>query len=176
MDQALGEQHAGVVGQACFDLRVRPDDGRRRADDVAETAVVLEQQRADQAALDDGEEFVGPRVPVGRVQAAGVDEADGLREAGGTERGEVVDGGEQDGAAGRGRDGVVDKLERVVGGVGRVGEEDGFACRLGLCEEEGVALGGELCWREDVDGVRVDVAFGEGVERLEAGVDVGFAG
>jgi len=155
VNQALGEQHAGVVLQRGFDLRVGTDLGWCGADDVACAAVVFEQEGADQGALGDGQELVGARVPVRRVEAAGVDEADGLSEARGAEGGEIVDGGEHDGASGGWRDGVVYELEGVVGGVGRVGKEDGFAGGFALREEEGVALGSELGGGEDVDGVGV---------------------
>jgi len=81
-------------------------------------------------------------VPVRRVEAAGVHEANGGGETRGAEGGEVVDGGEENCAAGRGDDGVVYELEGVVCGAWGVGEEDCFAGLFGLGEEEGVALGG----------------------------------
>lgn len=36
VDEAFGEEHAGVVGEGGFDLRVWADDGGCAADDVAE--------------------------------------------------------------------------------------------------------------------------------------------
>lgn len=111
--------------------------------------------------MDDGEEFVGARVPVRGVEAAGIDETDGGGEAGGGEGGEVVYRGEEDGAAGWGGHSVVDELEGVVCGVGGIGEENGFAGGFGLGQEERVALRGKLFGREGVDGVGVDEALGD---------------
>jgi hypothetical protein len=113
-------------------------------------------------------------VPVRRIEAAGVNEAHGLRETCGAKCGKVVNSGQENSAAGGRRDGVVDELECVVCGVGCVGKKDGFAGGLGLREEEGVALGSELRRSEDIDGVWINIALGEGTEGFESFVDVGF--
>jgi hypothetical protein len=47
VDQALGEQHAGVVGQCGLDLLVGPNDWGRSANNVSEADVVLEEERTD---------------------------------------------------------------------------------------------------------------------------------
>lgn len=143
--EALGEEHALVVRQGGVDGR----DGARGvgAVDIAAVARVgFQHQTADQGALGDEEEFVGARVQVGHVEAAGVDEADGEADVGADEGGELVDAGEADGAACRGLDGVVDELVGHVGGVGGVGDEDGFAVLVGGREDEGLLDGFYLGW------------------------------
>lgn len=47
MDETLGEEHAGVIGECGFDLRIRTDDGGSAADDVAEARVVFEEDGAE---------------------------------------------------------------------------------------------------------------------------------
>lgn len=137
---ALGEQHALEVGQRSVDLRDGAPDGGVLADDAAEAAVVeLEDEAADELTLDDGEELVSARVRVRDVEAAGVDETDSHGNVRADEGGEVVQGGQGDGATGGALNGVVDEGEGDVGGIRGVGQEDALTVReAGSVDESGL--------------------------------------
>ena len=180
VDKALGEEHAGEVAERGVDHGEGADDWGWLANDVPGAVVILEDEGADETALDDGQEFVGARVPVGGVEAAWIDEADGLSEPSGTESGEVVDGGEDDAAAGGRCDGVVDELERIVLRTifgGRMGEDDGLAGGFGLRKKECVALRCELLGSEHIHGAHFGraVALSERIQSLETLVVLGRA-
>jgi hypothetical protein len=129
---SLREQHAAVVLQRGVDLANRAL-GVVAVDVTFLAGVLLENEAADQAALDDGQELVGARVQVRRVEAAGVDEANGHGDVGADKSREDIHATEVDGAAGGSTDSVVDELVGNLAGVRAGAEEDLLTLGLRGC-------------------------------------------